>query len=155
MPGMRLCRCMRCADRGRTSAAEIIWRGVAPPPHAAPLPPGMGPRRQPTELELGARLALRLHVAARAAPEQADDGPSAGAQRRALQGDSLVRLLREHAGLTTQQMADKLGITWQSVWRLEQRGMNVKLATVMGIAKKLGVPIRWAFGPVRKEVNGG
>jgi transcriptional regulator with XRE-family HTH domain len=50
--------------------------------------------------------------------------------------------LREKRGLTVQELADRAGTTYQSIWRIERgQQLDPSVALVRGIARALGVGV--------------
>ncbi|MFZ5896783.1 MAG: helix-turn-helix domain-containing protein [Myxococcota bacterium] len=58
--------------------------------------------------------------------------------------------LRQRAGLTQQALAERLGVGWRYVARIE-RGLNLTLSSLTRIANALGVPIRRLLDPPRAD----
>jgi transcriptional regulator with XRE-family HTH domain len=53
-----------------------------------------------------------------------------------------VQRLREERGLSVQELADRAGTTYQSIWRIERgKQLDPSVALVRGIAKALGVGV--------------
>jgi transcriptional regulator with XRE-family HTH domain len=50
-----------------------------------------------------------------------------------------IRVLREQAGVTRQDLADKLDVTYQTVWNIEHGFHRVKIANLGSWARALGV----------------
>jgi transcriptional regulator with XRE-family HTH domain len=51
-----------------------------------------------------------------------------------------LRSLREAAGLTQQQLADRVGVKWESVSRWERGTREPSWGNVLALGKALGVP---------------
>lgn len=62
--------------------------------------------------------------------------------RRALGAN--VRRERERAALTQEELAERAGLTWLTVHRLEA-GQTARLATIVGVADALRVPVASLF----------
>ncbi len=56
-----------------------------------------------------------------------------------------IRALREERSITQEGLAEAAGLHAKSVSRLEQGGVNATLATLVGVADALGVPLRSLF----------
>jgi transcriptional regulator with XRE-family HTH domain len=54
-----------------------------------------------------------------------------------------IRRLRLRAGMTQESLAQRVGVTTHTIWRLE-RGptFNPRLETLRALAKALGVPLK-------------
>ena len=72
-------------------------------------------------------------------------GPN-GAQRASRPQDrSLIRAVRNAAGLTQAELARRLGCEQTDVSRLERRGDRVLLSTLTRVAQVAGVSVRWVL----------
>lgn len=61
--------------------------------------------------------------------------------RRELEGESPVKLWREHRGLTQQQLADAAGISKPFLSQIESGKRKGTIETLSAIARSLGVPL--------------
>jgi XRE family transcriptional regulator of biofilm formation len=53
-----------------------------------------------------------------------------------------IQALRERRGLTVQELADRAGTTYQSIWRIERGAqLDPSVALTRGIARALGVGV--------------
>jgi XRE family transcriptional regulator of biofilm formation len=53
-----------------------------------------------------------------------------------------IQRLREQRGLTVQELADRAGTTYQSIWRIEREAQrDPSVALMRGIARALGVGV--------------
>jgi XRE family transcriptional regulator of biofilm formation len=53
-----------------------------------------------------------------------------------------IQRLREQRGLTVQELADRAGTTYQSIWRIEREAqLDPSVALMRGIARALGVGV--------------
>ena len=53
-----------------------------------------------------------------------------------------IQVLREEAGLSVQELADRAGTTYQSIWRIERgKQKDPSIALVEGVARGLGVGV--------------
>jgi XRE family transcriptional regulator, master regulator for biofilm formation len=53
-----------------------------------------------------------------------------------------IQRLREQRGLSVQELADRAGTTYQSIWRIERGDqLDPSVALVRGIARALGVGV--------------
>ena len=53
-----------------------------------------------------------------------------------------IQALRERRGMTVQELADRAGTTYQSIWRIERGAqLDPSVALMRGIARALGVGV--------------
>ena len=65
-----------------------------------------------------------------------------------------VRERRRALGWTQSALADKVGVTRQTIWKLErQEPYDVSKALCVGLALALGVEESWLFHPEDEEVR--
>jgi len=57
-----------------------------------------------------------------------------------------LRLSREKANLTLRALSDKIGISYQSVQRLEKSNCNPSLKTISKVVRALGIEVNLSFG---------
>ena len=66
-----------------------------------------------------------------------------------------VQQLREKRGLSVQELADRAGTTYQTIWRIERgQQLDPSVALTRGIARALGVGVDYLiemFGEERHE----
>ncbi len=58
---------------------------------------------------------------------------------RVLAGDNAVRVLRDHRGLTLQQLADRCGVTNSHISQIERGKRSMSIAVLKKMAEALGV----------------
>ena len=64
-----------------------------------------------------------------------------------------IRRLRRNQGLTIQKLADKAGITYATLWNIENEESQPKADTLVKIAKALNVSIGELIGEVKNETE--
>ena len=63
-----------------------------------------------------------------------------------------IQALREQRGLTVQELADRAGTTYQSIWRIEREAqLDPSVALMRGIARALGVGVNHLINMFGKE----
>ena len=63
-----------------------------------------------------------------------------------------VQRLREQRGMTVQELAERAGTTYQSIWRIE-RGtqLDPSIALIRGIARALGVGVDYLINMFNED----
>ncbi len=61
-----------------------------------------------------------------------------------------VETMRGDAGLTLDQIAQRLGVTRGSIWQAQRRGQKVELATLQKIAEACGFELRLTLRSLKK-----
>lgn len=63
----------------------------------------------------------------------------------------LLRQAREEAGLTQEQLAERLQTRKSAISRIENHAGDIRLSTLARYAKALGRQLSWDLGPTRKR----
>lgn len=66
-----------------------------------------------------------------------------------------IRLRRTELGLTQDQLAAALGVSYQQVQKYENGANRISAARLWQIGRRLQVPVGWFFDEVEAEVEGG
>jgi XRE family transcriptional regulator, master regulator for biofilm formation len=65
-----------------------------------------------------------------------------------------IKRIREQKGLSLQEVADRAGTTYQSIWRIERGDQkDPSIALVRGIARALGVGVDHVIDMFREDTE--
>ncbi len=67
----------------------------------------------------------------------------------------LIRYYREQAGMSQQDLADRIGATQPAISRLEAGGVSPGMRTMERIAEALGCVVEWQMVPREQALNHG